>query len=357
MNSTSYSNAESDFMKADQDEVPKKKNFWNYLYEYCLIQWDGFTFFGFDDTKLGRINGAPVTFLGKFKSKRWLTFTFGTLFVVLYVVISEIQHLGEQKTQTISLIEDVNFHYDAKENLALLVANYFYVDEIFPRVQEYQVKNEQNAEVRQHSRLLPLAFEEWDQDDKDFFTWFMCKYSRVYYEETMYWWPIGFPSWTEKKHIEFGCKLMDFANDKIRIQFNIPFQYDPTPLNSTFVVSDPETANLLKDELDVRLEVSDEELQELNFKRSNDYRQQVFVYFDLEELAGLSVFSYAFHTRDGHDGSKYNNWEFTVREWDHFWNNEHTTMLFGTNTFVLGNNTVDMISVRVQPERIIMIEQ
>ena len=105
------------------------------------------------------------------------------------------------------------------------------------------------------------------------------------------------------------------------------------------------------------MEATEQELQELNFKRLNDYRQQIFIKFDLDELAGLRTFTYAFHTRDGHDGTKYNGWNFTIREWDYFWNNETTTMLFGTNTYTLGTNTVDLISVRVQPERIVMIDQ
>ena len=53
----------------------------------------------------------------------------------------------------------------------------------------------------------------------------MCNHTKVYYQETMYWWPIGYPSWLEQKTVDFECKLMDFANNKIRIQHYIPYKW------------------------------------------------------------------------------------------------------------------------------------
>ena len=147
-----------------EEPLPPKHTFIQYCREYILLLWDGFTFFGFDDTKLGRINGAPVTFLDKFKSKRWITFTFSGMAVILTVLILEIKNLGQQKSQTVQLIEDFFFNYDLKDSLPLLFANYYYVDEIFPRIQEYQRRTEFDPNAIKHPklRLLPLRFDDWD---------------------------------------------------------------------------------------------------------------------------------------------------------------------------------------------------
>jgi len=66
-----------------------KQRFEN-LYDYLLLLWDGLGFFGFDETKLGRLEGKPVTFLTKFKSKRWVIISLISIVVVLVVVSSEI---------------------------------------------------------------------------------------------------------------------------------------------------------------------------------------------------------------------------------------------------------------------------
>ena len=81
-----------------------------------------------------RIYGGKENLCTKFKSIRWIVFTFSGIFVVLVVLLTEINHLGQQKSQTVDLIEDTPFVYDAKECLTLLFVSYFYASEIFQRV-------------------------------------------------------------------------------------------------------------------------------------------------------------------------------------------------------------------------------
>ena len=38
------------------------------MYDYSLMVWDGLGFFGFDEAKLDRYRGKPVTFWNKCKS-------------------------------------------------------------------------------------------------------------------------------------------------------------------------------------------------------------------------------------------------------------------------------------------------
>ena len=59
--------------------------------------WDGLNFFGFDDTKLARMNGAKTSYLDKFKNKKWLVKNSIGLAIVFYVIISSVSHLGDVK--------------------------------------------------------------------------------------------------------------------------------------------------------------------------------------------------------------------------------------------------------------------
>ena len=39
----------------------------------------------------------------------------------------------------------------------------------------------------------------------------------------------------------------------------------------------------------------------------------------MSQLAGLTTFTYGFHTKDSDDPTKYDNWHFTQQSWDDFW--------------------------------------
>ena len=56
--------------------------------------WDGLGFFGFDDTKLARLNGAKTSYLDKFRNKKWLVRNVVGAIIVLYVLVSTISKLG-----------------------------------------------------------------------------------------------------------------------------------------------------------------------------------------------------------------------------------------------------------------------
>ena len=48
----------------------KKSSLYEIIYSYCLMMWDGLTFFDFDETKLNRLRGnkKEVKFTDKFTS-------------------------------------------------------------------------------------------------------------------------------------------------------------------------------------------------------------------------------------------------------------------------------------------------
>ena len=59
--------------------------------------WDGLTFFGFDDTKLARMNGAKTSYLDKFKNKKWLIKNVIGVCIVFYVILNSVSKLGAVK--------------------------------------------------------------------------------------------------------------------------------------------------------------------------------------------------------------------------------------------------------------------
>ena len=105
--------------------------------EYVWMLWDGLFFFGFDDTKLARLNkGAKTSYLDKFKNKKWMGKNLIAMFVVLYVLASSASKLGTVKMQKIELTDQNHFHFPAKDVLTLNALNFFYADQLLPRVRE-----------------------------------------------------------------------------------------------------------------------------------------------------------------------------------------------------------------------------
>ena len=67
--------------------------------------WDGLVFFGFDDTKIPRMNGSKTSYLDKFKNKKWLATTIIGVVIVISVLSSSLGKLGTVKSQKIILNE------------------------------------------------------------------------------------------------------------------------------------------------------------------------------------------------------------------------------------------------------------
>ena len=66
----------------------KKKSWSNEISEYMFMWWDGLSFFDFDDTKLGRLEGKATKFTDKFKNKKWFISTTLGLVIGFYIIIS-----------------------------------------------------------------------------------------------------------------------------------------------------------------------------------------------------------------------------------------------------------------------------
>lgn len=105
--------------------------------EYMLMIWDGLGFFGFDNAKLGRLKGEPVTFTSKYKEPTKLSISIMMIIFVVYIILSQVAKIGKQKDQQVQLVMKQLYLYPIKEALTLLIVNQWFVAEIFPLVQQF----------------------------------------------------------------------------------------------------------------------------------------------------------------------------------------------------------------------------
>ena len=68
---------------------------WGLIEHYALLIWDGLGFFGFSDTKLGRLRGKKVTWLTPVLSWKSTPLLIITLIVGAYIIASESSLLGQ----------------------------------------------------------------------------------------------------------------------------------------------------------------------------------------------------------------------------------------------------------------------
>ena len=75
--------------------------------------WDGLIFFGYDDTKLPRLNGKKTSFTDKFRNKKWMMISIISICVITFVLATSIRKLGTIKSQKMALTMQSEFQYNA----------------------------------------------------------------------------------------------------------------------------------------------------------------------------------------------------------------------------------------------------
>ena len=101
------------------------------------MMFDGLGFFGFDDTKIDRLRGKPVTWCTPFTSKKQNLILSISLVVGIFIVMSEVDKIGTQKSQMIELIPIQEYKYDVAHSIPLVSANWWWISVLFPRIREY----------------------------------------------------------------------------------------------------------------------------------------------------------------------------------------------------------------------------
>ena len=79
------------------------------------MTWDGLGFFGFDDSKLGRLKGQPVRFWDKLKNKKWLLSALILFSVVIFVMTTELSKMNTLTLQEITSDYNIRYEYNINE--------------------------------------------------------------------------------------------------------------------------------------------------------------------------------------------------------------------------------------------------
>ena len=114
------------------------------MHYYALQVWDGLGFFGFDETKLDRLKGRKLTFLTKLYSGKWIVLNLMTLVIIILVMVMEAGKYGSIKAKSIKLIERDLYSYDVRDSMPLRYVHWFWLDQLFPKIQKFQTENLNN---------------------------------------------------------------------------------------------------------------------------------------------------------------------------------------------------------------------
>lgn len=84
-----------------------------------------------------------------------------------------------------SLVEKDAYSYNIQDTLPLRYVHWYWLNELFPRIQQFQVREWNNKDMYQHEqlRLIPLDYDKFDYFDNKYLEWWICKYSGVIYKE------------------------------------------------------------------------------------------------------------------------------------------------------------------------------
>lgn len=78
--------------------------------------WDGLPFFGFDDTKLARLNkNGHYEFTDKCTSFKWMAFTLGSFSIAIAIIASQVKNIGTIKSQEIQLMSNAGYSFNISE--------------------------------------------------------------------------------------------------------------------------------------------------------------------------------------------------------------------------------------------------
>lgn len=192
--------------------------------------------------------------------------------------------------------------------------------------------------MRQHKepttgklRLIPLTWKAMTWHDKRYIEEYFCNHTKTYFKQSSFKDAIGTVAYTEAYYFNFRCELLNIANDKIRIHYWIPRVRGEIYANYTN--DHPKQLNQNK---------TLAQLETVSFYRTSDFKAQFICELD-QELVGLKSWSAFFHTSDGKNLTKFNNWNFSSSYWwdsveAGFWFHENTTILYYTIPYIVGKD-------------------
>lgn len=204
----------------------------------------------------------------------------------------EILKYQDLKAKEIILEEKDSYTYDIRDSMPLRYVHWYWLNQLFPRVREFQEKNADDRDLYQHeaNRLIPDDYDDFDYFDNQYLEWYICRHSRIYYKEENFYDAVGYGTWSEQVIVDFDCQMTLFANDKIRVcyfikQTEVPYY--------KFVNTNPTSAAQTKWG---KLALEDSEYGIQSFSRTNSFRQDILTEFK-EEMNGMDTYAALFEAR------------------------------------------------------------
>ena len=168
---------------------------------------------------------------------------------------------------------------------------------------------------------------------------FICKNTRMYYEEKSLYDIIGITPFTIQAYFPFSCRAMMWANNKIRIVYHsgVAREFRGISWNSSLVEPDfdPQKHGI-KDSENVKVTST------FNLKRIS-YFKSAIKFEPSSVLDGINAHLIVFQTMESHDQTQlYGNWTFpTPQQYDEFWfDKNNTEMMLYTNQYELGKEQI-----------------
>ena len=193
--------------------------------EYLFLLWDGMLVFGYDDTKLARLKrkGEKAYFTDKLRNKKYIAVVLIGAIVAILLVLTELSRYGDQKSQSIALMPESKIVYDINQVFNWLGAIYFWMDELVPKIQNFQRENANNSNVFQAPIIRNQRdIDDYSQSEYDFIEQYLCNKTRFFYLESYLNDSYSVPKpFTQYTIYDFKCVLMKWSNDKIRASYHL----------------------------------------------------------------------------------------------------------------------------------------
>ena len=101
---------------------------------------------------------------------------FGSLIVLIMILVSQISDYGKLKSQTTKLSERSDFEFNIQDQFPLMGVAYFYIHDLIPLIKQYQKDNPDYPKM-----LLQMHYNSYTQQQIDYVEKFICDNSRMTY--------------------------------------------------------------------------------------------------------------------------------------------------------------------------------
>ena len=112
------------------DGITKDLTFKQLLSKYALMIWDGVAFFGTNSGKLPRLRGQKIGCCDKYNNCQQMSILLITLVLMIVVVTTEYEQLGDIESQHISIERGFNLTYLIEKELPIMTTSFWSTSEL-----------------------------------------------------------------------------------------------------------------------------------------------------------------------------------------------------------------------------------